>query len=108
MSDSKPDNTPEPRHHVTAIRTVERQVGDHVMAALEDEETVAVLTTIVGGVRTDRIVSLPLDAHQAQAVSELLQAAQREAEQDDDDEDGRREGFLGFHAVLRDDAKDDE
>ena len=99
-----------PRHHVTSIRTVERQVGDHVMAALEDEDTVAVLTTIVGGVRTDRIVSLPLNGEQAAAVSELLQAAQAEAEEDAEDEDGRREGFLGFHAVLRDDggeAKDD-
>jgi len=90
-----------PRHHVTDIRTVERQVGDHVMEALEHEETVAVLTTIVGGVRTDRIVSVPLDAQQAQAVSELLMAAQAEAEQDEADDDGRREGFLGFHAVLR-------
>jgi hypothetical protein len=90
-----------PRHHVTAIRTVERQVGDHIMEALENDDTVAVLTTIVGGVRTDRIVSVPLDAQQAQAVSEVLMAAQAEAQLDEADDDGRREGFLGFHAVLR-------
>ena len=100
--------TPGPRHHITSIRTVERQVGDHVMAALEDEGTVAVLTTIVGGVRTDRIVSLPLNGEQAAAVSEILQAAQTEAEEDAEDEDGRREGFLGFHAVLRDEAGETE
>ena len=99
---------PGPRHHVTSIRTVERQVGDHVMAALEDTDTVAVLTTIVGGVRTDRIVSLPLNGEQAAAVSELLQAAQAEAEEDAEDEDGRREGFLGFHAVLREAADEDD
>lgn len=107
MTEPTPDEPQAPRHHVTDIRTVERQVGDHVMAALEDDETVAVLTTIVGGVRTDRIVSLPLDAEQAQAVSELLQAAQSEADQDESDEDGRREGFLGFHAVLRSDEEKD-
>ena len=99
---------PGPRHHVTSIRTVERQVGDHVMAALEDTDTVAVLTTIVGGVRTDRIVSLPLNGEQAAAVSELLQAAQAEAEEDAEDEDGWREGFLGFHAVLREAADEDD
>jgi len=109
-SEQPPEETPEtgPRHHVTSIRTVERQVGDHVMAALEDSDTVAVLTTIVGGVRTDRIVSLPLNGEQAAAVSELLQAAQTEAEEDAEDEDGRREGFLGFHAVLRNDADEAE
>ena len=96
------------KHHITSIRTVERQVGDHVMAALEDNDTVAVLTTIVGGVRTDRIVSLPLNQQQAAAVSELLQAVQAEAEDDDEDTDGRREGFLGFHAVLRDDTEKED
>ena len=99
--------TPGPRHHITSIRTVERQVGDHVMRALEDENTVAVLTTIVGGVRTDRSVSLPLDQAQAAAVSELLHAVQAEAAADAQDEDGRREGFLGFHAVLRDDPAEE-
>jgi hypothetical protein len=97
-----------PRHHVTNIRTVERQVGDHVMAALEDEDTVAVLTTIVGGIRTDRIVSMPLNGAQAAAVSELLQAAQDEATQDEEDEHGRREGFLGFHAVLSNTEQDED
>jgi len=99
--------TPGPRHHVTDIRTVERQVGDHVMEALEHDETVAVLTTIVGGVRTDRIVSVPLDAEQAHAVSEVLMAAQAEAQLDEVDDDGRREGFLGFHAVLRNQQDND-
>jgi hypothetical protein len=53
-------------------------------------------------------VSLPLNGEQAAAVSELLQAAQTEAEEDAEDEDGRREGFLGFHAVLRNDADEAE
>ncbi len=100
-ADNEQAATPGPRHHVSDIRTVERQVGDHVMEALEHDETVAVLTTIVGGVRTDRIVSVPLDAEQAQAVSAVLMAAQEEAQLDEVDDDGRREGFLGFHAVLR-------
>ena len=62
----------------------------------------------MGGVRTDRIVSLPLNQQQAAAVSELLQAVQAEAEDDDEDTDGRREGFLGFHAVLRDDTEKED
>jgi hypothetical protein len=108
MSETEDTNTPEEetaRHHVTMIRSIERQVGEHVLAALDDDEAVAAITTLVPGVRNDRIVSMPLDRDQVQAIQDILQQAQAEAEAAEDDEPGRREGFLGFHTVLRQDRQ---
>jgi len=104
MSEVEETNTPEEEAsptHVTMIRTIERQVGEHVLAALDDDDAVAAITTLVPGVRADRIVSMPLDREQVGAIQDILQQAHAEAETADDDEPGRREGFLGFHTVLQ-------
>lgn len=94
-------------HHVTVIQTIERQVGEHVLAALREEEAVAALTTLVPGVRHDRVVSLPLDREQVEAIRGVLETAASEAADDEDETDGRRDGFLGFHTVLRLDEDSD-
>ena len=101
MTDERPDSE-ETRHHVTRLQSIERQVGDHVLKALADDDAVAVLTTIAPGVRHDRVVSLPLSRMQVEAIRGILDQAEEEAAQADQDEqgDGRREGFLGFHTVL--------
>jgi hypothetical protein len=91
---------PAKRHHVTTIRTVDRQVGEHVLAALNEDDAVAAITTLVTGVRNDRIVSMPLTRDQVEAIREVLEQAQAEANESEDEEEGRREGFLGFHTVL--------
>ena len=49
-------------HFVTPLRPIVHQVGEHVLAALEQEETVAVLTTITGSNRGQQVVSIPLTA----------------------------------------------
>ncbi len=99
---------PEQRHHVAVIQSIERQVGEHVLSALREEEAVAALTTLVPGVRHDRIVSLPLTKDQVEAIRDVLDAVASEAADADDEIEGRREGFLGFHTVLRleDEAED--
>ena len=103
--DQEPDPTPAspPSPHVTPLRSIERQVGEHVLNALDEDEAVAVLTTIAAGVRNDRVVSVPLNRGQVNAIRDILEQAQEEARQadDEDEADGRREGFLGFHTVLR-------
>lgn len=99
---------PESRRHVTTIRTVDRQVGEHVLAALNEEDAVAAITTLVTGVRTDRIVSMPLTREQVEAIREVLEQAQAEATEFEEEEEGRREGFLGFHTVLRPETNEAE
>ena len=78
MTDEAPKKTSQ---YVTRLQTIERQVGEHVLAALEDPEAVAVLTTIAPGLRADRVVSVPLEA---------------QAEPEDEEEDTP----IGFHVVL--------
>ncbi len=107
-NDSDEVAEPESRRHVTTIRTVDRQVGEHVLAALNEEDAVAAITTLVTGVRTDRIVSMPLTREQVEAIREVLEQAQAEATEFEEEEEGRREGFLGFHTVLRTETKEAE
>lgn len=101
MTDEQQDQQP----HVAPLRTIERQIGENVLAALADDEAIAVITTIAAGVRNDRVVSLPLSREQVQSIQEILQQAQDEAKkaEEEDHADGRGDGFLGFHTVLAED-----
>ena len=58
---------------VTSIKNPSQQIGDHVVAALQHADTVAVLTTVVVGPGGQQhIVSAALDPQQAAKVNELL------------------------------------
>lgn len=48
------------------------QVGQNVLTALDQPETVAVLTTLVPGIQADRIVSVPLSPQELGEVQALL------------------------------------
>lgn len=91
MTDEAPKKTSQ---YVTRLQTIERQVGEHVLAALEDPEAVAVLTTIASGLRADRVVSVPLDGHQVADITQILAQAQTEPEEEEEDTP------IGFHIVL--------
>ena len=107
MSESNPTRKdhPEQPHYTTPLRTIELQVGENVLAALESESTVAVLTTVVSGIRSDRVVSVPLSSDQVQDISAILARAQI-----DPDEPEENEPTIGFHVVLKNDkdAPDDD
>ncbi|MEE2719092.1 MAG: hypothetical protein VX727_04840 [Planctomycetota bacterium] len=103
MSDQSSQDQNEPRSHfITRLQTLERQVGENVLAALESEGCVAVLTTVVSGLRADRVVSVPLDGEQAKDVSAVLAEAQVDPDESDQDEP-----LIGFHVVLKNDEPDD-
>lgn len=61
---------------VTTIAPISQQVGDNILQALQSPATVAVLSTIVAGVPTDRVVSLPLTHTQLAGVQTLLAGLQ--------------------------------
>jgi hypothetical protein len=80
---------------ITRLRTIERQVGENVLSALETEASVAVLTTVVSGLRSDRVVSVPLSSDQVADISAILAQVQAEPEEPDEDS-----STIGFHVIL--------
>ena len=99
MTDEAPKKTAQ---YVTRLQTIERQVGEHVLAALEDPEAVAVLTTVASGLRADRVVSVPLTGEQVADITQILARAQAEPE------DEEEETTIGFHVILEDEKDDAE
>jgi len=97
MTDEAPKKTSQ---YVTRLQTIERQVGEHVLAALEDPEVVAVLTSIAPGLRSDRVVSVPLDGYQVADITQILAEAQAEPEEEEDEDT-----TIGFHVVLESENK---
>ena len=78
---------------VTQLAPITEQVGTHVLQALQDAETVAVLTTVVAGFPADRVVSLPLTNAQLASVQKLLMQVQAEPAPQTEEEEARCIGF---------------
>ena len=79
---------------VTTIKNAEQQVGEHIIRALQHNNTVAVITTVVMGPDgLQRVVSAALDPERMQQVQELLQAASDEREEE--------EPCVGFHCLVK-------
>lgn len=89
-------------HFVTSIKDVHQQVGEHVIGALQQPNTVAVITSVVVGPGgKQHIVSAALDPQKAAVVNQLLAGAKQE----------RREEAqcVGYHCLLepKEDGKAD-
>jgi hypothetical protein len=79
---------------VTSIKNPQLQVGEHVIAALQHEDTVAVLTSVVVGPGGQQhIVSAALDPQQAAVVNQLLQGAVQQREEET--------LCVGFHCLVK-------
>jgi hypothetical protein len=87
---------PRQLHEYTSpLKSAEVQVGEHVIAVLQQPETVAVLTTVLAGADgSQRIVSVGLDAARLEDVRELLAEAGVD--------EARRVPCIGFHCFLKD------
>jgi hypothetical protein len=67
------------QHLVSEIKSIETQVGEHVIAALQQNDTVAVLTAVLpSGAGGQRIASVPLDQDLWMSVQTLLAQAGEE------------------------------
>lgn len=86
---------------VTPIQSLPVQVGTHVMAALNHEDTVAVLTTITGSRSGQQVVSVPLSAEHVQQVHGLIEEIHKSDEPE-------RVPCVGFHCVLDDNKESQE
>lgn len=79
---------------VSKIKNLDLQIGEHVLAALQHPDTVAVLTTIVVGPGGEQhIVSASLNPQRMSQVNELLEEAQQERVDD--------EVCYGFHCLIK-------
>ena len=81
-------------HFVSELKSIEDQVGQHVINALKHEGTVAVLTAVLPSSSGERIASVPLDQELWIQVQDLLTTAGEEQAQDVQ--------CIGFHCVLQD------
>lgn len=92
-SDQRSQPSAGARPHVTELLSTDQQVGRHVIAALQQEDTVAVLTAVVVGEDgTQRIVSAPLHQQALHEVRMLLNGAS--------DQETQRVPCVGFHCYL--------
>ena len=87
-------------HFVSPLLPIARQVGEHVLSAMEHEETVAVLTTITGSNHGKQVISIPLTAEHVQRVHTLIEEIHESDEPD-------RVPCVGFHCILEKDDSDD-
>ncbi len=81
---------------VAHLLPVSEQIGRNVMSALNDPDSVAVLTTVVPGVGADRVVSVGLTPQQMHDVGILLQ----EIEEEDDDAAQDEHRCIGFQCQV--------
>jgi hypothetical protein len=88
-------------HLITPLHPIAGQIGEHVISALEHEETVAVLTTITGSKSGQQVVSIPLTAEHAQQVHGLIE----EIHASDEPE---RVPCVGFHCFIDQDESKEE
>ncbi len=89
---------------VTDLKTVERQVGEHVITALQHPQTVAVISAVMPGGRTNqRVVSVALNQNLFQQVQELIAEAQQSLTEPEPEIP-----CIGFHCVLEDRKKDQQ
>ncbi len=79
---------------VSKVKNLDLQIGEHVLAALQHPDTVAVLTTVVIGPGGEQhIVSAALNPQRMSEVNEILEEAQQERVDD--------EVCFGFHCLLK-------
>ena len=90
---SNSSNKAQVARFVSKIKNLDLQIGEHVLAALQQPDTVAVLTTIVIGPGGEQhIVSAALNPQRMSQVNELLEEAQQERVED--------EVCYGFHCLI--------
>jgi len=79
---------------VSKVKNLDQQIGEHVLAALQHSDTVAVLTTVVIGPSGEQhIVSASLSPEKMSQVNQLLEEARDQREED--------EVCYGFHCLIK-------
>ncbi|MBC8201520.1 MAG: hypothetical protein H8E86_05680 [Planctomycetes bacterium] len=88
-------------HLVTPLHPIANQVGEHILHALEVEETVAVLTTVTGSKNGQQVVSIPLTGDHLQKVHGLIAEIHESNEPE-------RIPCVGFHCYVDSEKPEEE
>ena len=99
MSDKQPPQA-KLQQYVTTLSPISQQVGENVLQALQSAGTVAVLSTVVPGVPTDRVVSLPLTQAQLAGVQAILSGIQQGTAPTPAEIEKEDPQCIGFHCHL--------
>ena len=78
---------------ITPLQPIMRQIGEHVLTALEEDETLAVLTTITESPAGQQVISIPLTSDHLKQVHDLLEEIHQSNEP-------QRVPCVGFHCFL--------
>lgn len=79
---------------VTTIKTAEQQVGENIITALQHDDTVAVLTTVVlAPDGQQQLLTAALDPQMMQQVRDVLRRAEQQREHE--------EPCIGFHCLVK-------
>jgi hypothetical protein len=87
---------------VTDLSPITEQVGTHVLNALQEDECVAVISTIVPGFPTDRVVSVPLNSNQMANIGAILNEVVDEPDGPED------RPCIGFQCRLPEPRKEED
>lgn len=86
------------RAYVSAIQSVEEQVGSNVIQALQHPETTAVISFVNATRGVQHVISIPLDQALFQEVQQLVDRAQSRPR--------RKVPCIGFHCIRDERLKD--
>ena len=86
---------------VTPLQPIARQVGEHVLHTLNDEKTVAVLTTITGSSAGQQVISIPLTPEHVQQVHRLIEEIHTSDEP-------QQVPCVGFHCFIDANEQDEK
>ena len=81
------------RQLVTRIKSYEHQMGEHIMTALQDPNTVAVLTAVLAGPGGQALVSAALDPDMLEQVQKIIHDAEAKRAEE--------VPCIGFHCLLK-------
>ena len=81
------------RQLVTRIKSYEHQMGEHIMTALQDPNTVAVLTAVVVGPGGQALVTAALDPDMIEQVQKIIHDAEAKRAEE--------VPCVGFHCLLK-------
>jgi len=86
-------NSVQLKQFVTHIKSAEHQMGEHIITALQDPNTVAVITAIVAGPGGQALVSAALDPDMLGQVQKIIHEAELKRTEE--------VPCVGFHCLLK-------
>ena len=83
----------ESKTFVSDLQPISQQIGEHIITALQQPKTAAVITSIMAGFPTDRIVSTAVTMEQMLLIRQILQPVIDAGNETGSEDEERQIGF---------------